>query len=263
MLPFCEYAVARLCLPCSPHDKTGSNLGRAQGGISPRVKHANTVAVVRARRLFHAARNWQQRDLACISEATDSIPRRLLLIIPPVTRGWAPVTGYPLSLSQSLARRRDTCTLASGSFLRRRLAFLAAAPRASILRENRGVGSRLRVRMYLSNCVCLAGHSATETSRRAAHGQVASKNKARGGQSTAILGPSQTPRMQLRLSLLRRPCFVLDSVYLQGRGSLPCWTGSTGDLPFCPQSQYNAKSCRGVGPAACSSSSNSILPSLA
>lgn len=60
VLPFCEYAVARLCLPCSPHDKTGSNLGRAQGGISLRVKHANTVDCCQGTSPFPRGRNWQQ-----------------------------------------------------------------------------------------------------------------------------------------------------------------------------------------------------------
>jgi hypothetical protein len=158
-------------------------------------------------------------------DATDSSPRLLVLIIPPVTRGWAPVTGYPLTLY--FARRRDTGTLASGSFLRRRLAFYAAAPRASILREDRGVGLGYEYGCT-SRTVCVPGQSALkhlvarprsssleeQSSRRTKYCYIEAKSNT----MNAIEAKSAAPAL-----------FCLGHEYMPGRGSLPLL-----ELEICP-----------------------------
>lgn len=76
VLRFCEMSA----LPCLPHVKNGSNLGRAQGGISLRVKAKRASAYTGCQSTSnHLAKGGSyQRDLPCISLPIDSTPLLVL-----------------------------------------------------------------------------------------------------------------------------------------------------------------------------------------
>lgn len=71
-------------LPCLPHDKTGSNLGRAQGGISLRVKvnRASAYTGCQSTSNLLAKDGSYQQELPCMSSPTDSSPLLMLLSQP-------------------------------------------------------------------------------------------------------------------------------------------------------------------------------------
>lgn len=197
VLRFCEMSA----LPCLPHVKTESNLGRAQGGISLRVKAKRASAYTDCPSTSdHLAKSGSyQQDLPCISILTDSTPL-LMLSQPQLLTLFAGGLG-PSVEPLSLSRRRDTCTLVirvskgEACFSRCRAAGPLYYARIEGLVSATDVTSRVEVCV----CVCLAEHRRHGSSRQ----QITRKRfrDAAHTHTSPAERPSQTTQTQQRTKL--------------------------------------------------------------
>lgn len=197
VLRFCEMSA----FPCLPHVKTESNLGRAQGGISLRVKAKRASAYTDCQSTSdHLAKSGSyQQDLPCISILTDSTPL-LMLSQPQLLTLFAGGLG-PSVEPLSLSRRRDTCTLVirvskgEACFSRCR----AAGPLYYARIEGLVSATDVTSRMEVCVCVCLAEHRRHGSSRQqitrkrfrdAAHTHTQAQRKGQVKQHRRNKGPS-------------------------------------------------------------------------
>ena len=238
-------------LPCLPHVKTESNLGRAQGGISLRVKAKRASAYTGCQSTSnHLAKGGSyQQDLPCISILTDSTPL-LMLSQPQLLTLFAGGLG-PSVEPLSLSRRRDTCTLVirvskgEACFSRCRAAGPLYYARIEGLVSATDVGSRMEV------CECLAEH------RR--HGSSRQQSREKGFETRHTHTHTHKPSGRAKSNNTdatkdqagcARPCFVLGRVVTQvpygqlAGGSVPMLALEI--WPFLPATPIYCQSCRGL-----------------